>query len=119
MIYSIGYSGKSVDYLIGTLKMYKVKELIDVRSRPFGRRTEFNKGSLSKGLEKEEIKYTWAGRYLGGFAKIKEAEIKNLAEYQQNTTVCITCMEADYKECHRDYEIGRRLKKYGVNVIHL
>ena len=119
MIYSIGYSRKSVDYLIGALKMYDVKELIDVRFRPFGRRTEFNQNKILKALGKEGIKYTWAGRYLGGFSEIKEAEIKNLAEYHQSTKVCIMCMEADHKECHRYYEIGKRLKKYGVNIIHL
>ena len=119
MIYSIGYGGKSLGSLIGALKMYSVKELIDVRSRPFGSRHVFNRNNISKALEKEHIRYTWAGRYLGGFKDINEAEINNLAEYQQNTTVCIMCMEADHKECHRYYEIGKRLKNYGVDVIHL
>ena len=119
MIYSIGYSRKSVDYLIGALIIYEVKEVIDVRSRPFGRRPEFNRNRIAKALENIEVKYTWAGKYLGSFTEIKEAEIKNLAEYQQNTKVCIMCMEADHKECHRYYEIGKRLKKYGVNIIHL
>ena len=119
MIYSIGYQGKSLEELIVQLKGHGVNELIDVRSRPFGRRPEFNRKRITGPLTQQGIEYTWVGKYLGGFASILETEIKNLAEHQQSKNVCLMCMEADHSQCHRDYEIGTRLRKYSVEILHL
>ncbi|MFO7976090.1 MAG: DUF488 family protein, partial [Candidatus Hydrogenedentota bacterium] len=66
-----------------------------------------------------KITYIWAGKYLGGFSDIREEEIKNLAELQKGKTVCLMCMERDPMSCHRETEIGRRLKAYGIAVEHL
>ena len=119
MIYSIGYQGRTLQDLISVLQAHGVRTLVDVRSRPYGRRPEFNKTRITAPLQAAGIDYIWSGKYLGGFSPIQEGEIRSLAEWQENKTVCIMCMERDYKTCHRYSEIGKRLEKYGVQVEHL
>jgi len=119
LIYTIGYEQRTVPQLIETLKQHGVQYLIDVRSRPYGRKREFNKNALAPELENNRIHYLWMGDRLGGFGTIRERDILCLSSWQKGKTVCLMCMEADHTQCHRDYEIARRLKRYGVNAIHL
>jgi len=119
MIYTIGYQRITVNQLIYYLNENRITELVDVRSRPFGRRTVFNKPRLKQSLATAGINYHWAGLTLGGFSEINQRAIDWLASYQAKYTVCLMCMEADPKKCHRDYEIARRLKEYKIEVTHI
>ena len=120
MLYSIGYQNlKSVKELQNILQEKGIKILVDVRSRPYGRKSIFNKKNLETFLSDSGIDYIWAGNTLGGFAVITEQAIISLAAWQKNKTVCLMCMEADPDHCHRKNEIARRLKKYDVSVNHI
>jgi hypothetical protein len=49
MLFSIGYQKlKDVDELISILRERKINILLDVRSRPYGRKPAFNKKNLEK-----------------------------------------------------------------------
>ena len=119
MLYSIGYQDRKIKDFIDLLKSRNIEFLLDVRSRPSGRNPNFRQAALKRHLEMAGVAYSWGGETLGGWAKIKECEIRRLAKWQANKTACLMCMEADPKACHRDYEIARRLVRYGVEVIHI
>ncbi len=120
MLYSIGYQRlKDVETLQSILMEHHVKFLLDVRSKPFSRKHAFNKKSLEAEFSKTGIAYKWAGKTLGGFSRIHESDIKRLAAWQKDRTVCLMCMEAEPMACHRHIEIAKRLKKYGISVSHI
>lgn len=119
MLYSIGYQKITVDQLISELQRRSIGWLVDVRSKPYSRKHEFNQKQLREALEFYNIAYVWKGDALGGFSQIAEADISGLAKWQEDKIACLMCMEADPKECHRDLEIARRLKSYGAIVDHI
>jgi len=113
MLYSIGYQKlKDIDELKEILKTYKIEILLDVRSRPFGRKVAFNKKKLIEQLPAHGIRYKWVGERLGGFSTIAGKDNARLAEWQMDQTVCLMCVEADPDKCHRKNEITARLVKY-------
>jgi len=120
MIYTIGYQKlKDVGELTEILKTHEIEILLDVRSRPYGRKVAFNKKKLIEQLPTNGIRYKWVGEKLGGFASIADADIAKLAKYQEGKSICIMCMEADPENCHRHSQIARRLKAYNVPVHHI
>ena len=119
MIYSIGYQKLDQKTLIEILKAHQVEVLVDVRSRPYGRKPVFNRNAMERWLPAAGIEYLWKGDILGGFAPIEEEAIKWLADFGRERIVCIMCMEADPEKCHRKMEIGRRLQGFELGVKHL
>jgi uncharacterized protein (DUF488 family) len=119
MIYSIGYQGLTTERLVAALGSRGVEVLVDVRSKPFGRKPAFNRPNIARTLQAAGIGYEWKGDILGGFAAIAEESIQWLADYAAGQSVCIMCMEADPDRCHRKTEIARRLALIGVPVEHL
>jgi uncharacterized protein (DUF488 family) len=120
MIYSIGYQNlKNAGDLIGILQKKDINTLVDVRSKPFSRKSGFNKKVLSKQLKRNDIQYIWLGETLGGFGRIEEGGIESMAFFQIGQRVCLMCMEADPEQCHRKYEIAKRLKQYKIEVEHI
>jgi uncharacterized protein (DUF488 family) len=120
LLYSVGYQGmKDPQELVDILKEHDIKILVDVRSRPYSRKAKFNKNNLNRICDLEGIRYVWKGDVLGGFSEIHDEAIKALAEWQGDNVACLMCMEKDPDQCHRKYEIGRRLAEFGVEVNHL
>jgi hypothetical protein len=119
MIYSSGYQKLDRQTLIGILKAHRAEVLVDVRSRPYGRVTVFNRNAMQRWLPEAGIDYLWKGDVLGGFAAIPNSAIEWLADLGRERIVCIMCMEADPEKCHRKTEIARRLCFLGVEVDHI
>ena len=115
MIYSIGYQKLNVTDLQRIVREKEVNFLIDCRSIPYGRRSEFNRKRLEAIFG---MSYLFRGDVLGGFNPIDETAIHWLAESAE-TVHLLLCMEEDPATCHRHYEIARRLHKYGITVTHL
>ena len=66
-IYTIGHSNLSADAFCEALKVYQVKELVDVRSTPYSRFSpQFNRENLAFALKEIDISYRFAGESLGG-----------------------------------------------------
>lgn len=119
MIYSIGYQKLDQKRLIEILKAHRAEVLVDVRSRPYGRITVFNRNAMEHWLPASGIVYLWKGDILGGFTSIEEEAIKWLADFGRERIICIMCMEAYPEKCHRGTEIGRRIEAYGISVAHI
>lgn len=119
MLLSIGYQKRTVPEVISLLKHHGVEILVDVRSKPYGRAYHFNKKAFSQALAENGIEYLWKGDTLGGFSQIAEDSIMNLSAWQEDKKACLMCMEADPLQCHRHYEIAKRLRGYNVQVGHI
>ncbi len=120
MLKSIGYQFlKDPQQMIKILLANDVDILIDVRSKPYGRKREFNREQLRRSIRSAGIRYYWKGDRLGGFDPITQEAIDNLAEWQVDQNACLMCMEGDPNRCHRKMEISRRLEAKGVEVEHI
>lgn len=116
MIYSIGYQKLTPADLKQIVQEKAVDVLLDCRSTPYGRRTEFNRKRLEAIFGSV---YRFSGSTLGGFATIEEPAIADLALLGQQKRLLLLCMEDDPRTCHRHYEIAVRLHAYGLTVTHL
>jgi len=140
MIFTIGHSNLEFERFLGLLKTYCIQILIDVRSSPFCKyATWFNKGPLSKRIQKEGIMYLYLGGVLGGFPKegayfkgngkpdyeamrnsseFKKA-IKRLIVLSNKKRVAIMCAEKDPFLCHRHHLLTKTLLDEGIKVGHI
>jgi len=122
MIYSIGYQRVTLAQVTKLMDEKGVNLLIDVRSYPNSRhpsKHEFNRNRMETSLG---TRYQWLGDVLGGkHGPAKEAGIDRLVALSEkgNHTLILMCMEHDPCDCHRLYDISRRLLKRGIDVIHL
>ncbi len=114
MIYTFGYQGKTLDDFAKILAEKQITHVIDIRARPFSRKAHlcFSRNKINYYLGTKNVMYHCWGKFLGGFSEISEKAIRELAQFQQDKTCLLMCMEADYKKCHRHYEIGKRILKY-------
>jgi len=122
MLYSIGYEKLTVSQLIVILKEHNVEYLLDVRSKPYSVKPEFNKVRLCWDINHNEIEYHWFGKTLGGFGPpIEDNALTNLISISKDHIVCLLCMEHQPKSCHRYKEIGMRLasEPFNTKIVHL
>lgn len=118
MIYSIGYARMTPEDLERTLQEHNIELLIDVRSTPYSRKPAFNRKRLEQqfGLQV----YIWKGDILGGkFGPAHEAGIDFLRKLDKKGKQILMCLENDPRDCHRYQDIGVRLLKHGIDVVHL
>ena len=143
-IFTVGHSNRSLDRLIDLLHSHKIRQLIDVRSKPNSRHfPAFNRNSMSPALEEEGIAYAWLGHELGGIRRGKpdsphaalatdgfrgyadhmssatfQKGILQLTGVARHTNTAIMCAEREPSQCHRsliaDYLLLRQWQ-----VIHL
>lgn len=120
MLYSIGYQKLRDEHeLVAILVQHGIDILVDVRSRPSSKRTEFNRQNLEQVIPTAGIRYVWKGDVLGGFGHIADETIARLAQWQQDKSACLMCMEADHRQYHRHLKIGRMLLRHDVEIVHL
>lgn len=140
-VYSIGYSGFSINDFIDTLHTNKISLVIDVRSTPYSQYfSDYNKDNLEKILEKsgiyyrnyvsefgarqEERKYYTHDGYLDFelFAKspaFLSGFDKLVKSMKQDYTFALMCAEKDPFNCHRTILVARAFYNAGYKVIHL
>lgn len=123
-VLTIGYEGATPDRLIGALKEAGVRVLVDVRALANSRRPGFAKTSLTASLEAAGIGYLHL-RALGTPAEGRvaarsgrpaemrrifaahlagteaQAALANLTDLARQQRVCLLCLEADPRQCHR------------------
>src|SRR6478609_1137674 len=124
-LFTIGYEGATPDRLIETLRAAGVTTLVDVRELPNSRRPGFAKRALSEALERAgigyrhvralgtppegraaaragrsaEMKRIFGARLAGGEAQAAVAALA--AEAREGARLCLLCLEADPRRCHR------------------
>ncbi len=117
MIYAIGYQRITVEQLESAMDARKVDLLVDVRSVPYSRKYAFNQKRL-KGIF--GTRYEWHGKLLGGkVGPAQEEGLTFLISESKSRILMIMCMEHSPCDCHRLYDISRRLLEKGVDVTHL
>ncbi|WP_137126846.1 DUF488 family protein [Roseomonas sp. HF4] len=137
-VFTIGYEDATPDALLATLKRAGVATLVDVRALANSRRPGFAKGALSAALTGAGIGYLHL-RALGtpaeGRAAVRsgrpevmrrifaahlagteaQAALADLADLARHGPVCLLCLEADPRTCHRTLVA----EAVGLPVVHL
>ena len=129
-LFTIGYSRRSLDEVIGMLREHDVPTLVDVRMWANSRfKPEFSKNRLAAVLEDAGIAYVYvralgnAGKFSGaGRVVINDPEngyTELAALLERHGAVAIMCLERDPRECHRmvvAVEMARRLPGLEVSA---
>ncbi len=120
MIYTIGYQKTTLKEIVAIMDAKGIDLLVDVRSWPYSRnpmKQEFNKNQLSKRLGR---RYAWIGSMCGGKkGPVTDRCIEALMKKLRETSMLLLCMEHHPSDCHRFYDISKRLIEKGIQVIHL
>ncbi len=121
MIYTIGYSNRSLPDFLSELARRQITKLWDVRSSPYSRNAAFNAPQIERWAEHSGIFYRQAGNVLGGRADIALDDPRYLSALNDLLTsacrepLAIMCAEGDPAQCHRTWDVGASLLvRYGV-----
>lgn len=127
-LYTIGTSNQTIKEFIEVLVHYGIGLVIDVRSLPKSRFTQFNREHLERSLSEEGIGYRWIGDILGGFRPggytryMKSDDFKGgidqLERLARETPSALCCAERSPWECHRRF-IARELERRNWSVSHI
>jgi uncharacterized protein (DUF488 family) len=130
-LFTIGYSRRSLDEVVGMLREYEIPALVDVRMWANSRfKPEFSKNWLAAGLEASGIAYVYlralgnAGKFSGAGRVVihnpEEGFPELITLLERHGSVAIMCLERDARECHRmdvAVEMARLLPE--LEVTHL
>jgi|Deesub1362A_J573_1020465.scaffolds.fasta_scaffold00109_18 uncharacterized protein (DUF488 family) len=126
-VYTIGYSGKSLENFIKELKREGIDMVVDIRAFPTSKYESFKKENLKAFLHSEKIGYIHIPE-LGGFRKPSYEEytkteefkvgLRKLMKIASSSNAVIMCLEKNPKSCHRRF-ISSSLESLGVEVVHL
>ena len=112
MIYTIGYSTRTLKEFLETIREYKIDFLIDVRSRPWSRNAPFNYEQIIKWSKLADIGYSFCGEILGGQTTYPIdhqsylSELEKILDMSTSKTIALMCAEGHPNECHRTWDVG-------------
>lgn len=140
VIYTIGHSTRPLEEFLQILRTFQIRILVDIRTIPKSRyNPQFNKDTLEKVLQEEEIRYLhmaglgglrhakkdspntgWKNASFRGFADYMHSEefgraLEKLILKAEKDTLAIMCAEAVPWRCHRSL-IGDALIVRGIEV---
>lgn len=121
MIYSIGYSTRTLPEFLNELDRRNITQLWDVRSRPRSRNWPFNASQIEVWADKAGILYRQCGAVLGGSSGVPIDDARYTFRLEQmvrigaSENLVIMCTEGDPARCHRSYAVGLALF-YQFNV---
>lgn len=140
-LYTIGYTGFSVDEFLDTLKKQNINVVIDVRSSPYSERyADYNKDSIVNILEHHKIYYRNYAIEFGArqtnsafysdegyldfevFAKSEQflSGMKKICNsVEKGYHVVFLCAEKDPINCHRAILVARAFSNLGYPIVHL
>lgn len=121
MIYTIGYSDRTLPQFLRELERRGITQIIDVRSSPWSRNAAFNATQIAQWSERAGILYRQEGKVLGGRAEIALghpdylAALDRILDAASRETVTIMCAEGRPEDCHRTSDIAASLLvRFGV-----
>lgn len=140
-IFTIGYSGFSIEDFIQELINHRINVVIDVRSYAYSERyPDYNKITIEKSLNKEGIYYKNYAKEFGArqdnksfyssegyldfdvFAKSEQFQngiTKMVNSTEKGYKIAFMCAEKEPIQCHRAILVARAFDKLGFTVIHL
>lgn len=127
-LYTIGYSGHTIDSMMATLKESGSPVLVDVRYSAFSRKPGFSSKKLPELAEANGIRYVYM-RSLGnvnykGLAPLKlhdeEAGLADLTSLLEESDAVVMCVCPELSECHRRYIVEAMSSRHpSLPVVHL
>ena len=139
-LFTIGYSGRSINNFVALLQRHKITALCDVRSVPYSSRNpQFNRETLKKVLKSHNIEYIFLGEELGARPKDPSCYVNGKALYekiansplfknglerikagmQKDYILALMCAEKDPMACHRSILICRNLRDRLIDIRHI
>lgn len=139
-LFTIGYSGRSMDEFIALLNQYKITALCDVRSMPYSSHNpQFNREHFQQVLKSCNIDYVFLGEELGARSKDPSSYVDGKALYNKiadlptfmhgleriklgmvkNYVLALMCAEKDPLSCHRSILICRNLRDANIDIRHI
>ncbi len=139
-LFTIAYSGRTIDDFIALTKQHKITALCDVRSMPYSSRNpDFNREPLKRTLKSYNIEYVFLGEELGARPKDQSCYVDGKAIYQKiastglfknglerirlgmqkDFVLSLMCAEKDPMTCHRSILICRNLRGLGIDIRHI
>ena len=141
-VYTLGYSGKSIDSVLNLLLRKGLAGVADVRATPLSRRYGFHGSTLSRHLERLGLSYysyptlgistdkrkdledgTGREELFAAYRKrITESEmsaVRTVVERIADQPLALLCLEADPSECHRSILADIIADIAGLPVLHL
>ena len=140
-LYTIGHSTRSIDDFISLLRMYKINQLVDIRTIPKSRHNpQYEQEQLKTSMENVHIQYiylknlgglrsstkpslngAWRNRSFRNYADYMQTDefklgLAELVEVSQNSNTAIMCAEAVPWRCHRSL-VGDALLVHKIAVI--
>lgn len=115
MIFTIGYSNRTLPEFLHELQRRSITQLADVRSSPWSRNTPFNASQITKWTEPAGIMCRQFGDVLGGrtATSLDASEyidaLGQLIEAARREPLAIMCAEGRPEDCHRTWDIGASL----------
>lgn len=138
-LYTIGYSGFSIDEFVMILKKRRINAIADVRSIPYSKyRPEYNSKELKAHLKSSDIEYVFLGNLCG--ARINDQEcykdgkadytliakhpkfkegLKRIKKGLEKYRIALLCAEKDPVFCHRMILICRNLRLEDIKIYHI
>lgn len=121
MIYTIGYSTRTLPEFLRELERRGITQLWDVRSSPWSRNQPFNANQIERWAERSGILYRQYGDILGGRADIAAdhpsyiAALDRVLAAASREPLAIMCSEGRPEDCHRTWDVGASiLIRHGV-----
>ena len=142
VVFTIGHSNRSVDEFLGLLRRSGIRQLADVRRRPFSRRNpQFEQETLEYILNVSWVSYRHLETLGGhrepvagsphcaldttfrGYADHMGSDafalaVEELLAWARSARTAVLCAEADPTRCHR-HLLGDYLAVRGVRVVHI
>jgi len=124
VVYFLGTSNRSIEEFLGILKKYSINLVVDVRRFPTSKFEHFKKENLKEALLKNNIKYIYLGKELGGYrpqgyevytntAEFKKA-MEFLKELSKENALCIICAEKNSLSMPSEFYFQRISKRKRV-----
>ena len=139
-IYTIGYTGFSINDFLRILKEYKIQVVIDVRSSPYSERyPDYNRPNFEKKLNNNGIYYRnyveeFGARqenplyYTDGYLDFNKFSKTNAFQrgvtkirnsLDKNYVITFLCAEKNPIQCHRAILVSRAFSDLGYQVYHI
>ncbi|MDC4238698.1 DUF488 domain-containing protein [Clostridium tertium] len=140
-IYTIGHSNYTVEKLIEMLRYYDINCVVDIRGTPYSKyNVQFDKETIKYTLTKAGFIYIYMAKELAAkrinkvsyneegysdFEKVIHEEdfIKGIERLKDGCNkgyrIALLGAMQDPIRCHRSILVGRALKEFGFNVMHI
>jgi uncharacterized protein (DUF488 family) len=139
-IFTIGHGTRPIAETLDLLKKYDIGYLADVRSQPYSKfNPQYNRESLHRSLNQQNIKYIYLGDSLGGrpldpscynnqridYDLVRQKDFfkkgieRLISAHQKDLNVALMCSERKPELCHRSKLISQTLHEKGIPIHHI